>query len=235
MVDRIVPETTDADRDAVSAALGLRDESPVMREAFAQWVIEDRFAGPRPIWEASGAEIVKNVEPFEKLKLHVLNAAHSTLAYLGLSRGHRFVREAIADEELSGLLDAMMVEEIAPALEPLEITAYWRTVRGRFANLFLDHRLEQIAEDGSVKLAQRIFPLLIANVRHNRPRSHLARVIRAWLEFAKKDEVKDPANVRLKSWAATGGRIEDALDDPALFPQPFRTDPNVRAAMLEEI
>jgi fructuronate reductase len=235
MVDCIVPATDAACRSRVNAALGLRDQSPVMREVFAQWVIEDRFAGPRPVWEAGGGEIVKNVEPFEKLKLHVLNAAHSTLAYLGLSRGLRFVREAIADAELSNFLDAMVAEEVGLALAPLEVASYWRTVRARFDNRFLDHRLEQIAEDGSVKLAQRIFPLLVANVRGNRPHGRLARAIRAWLEFTKKGEVKDPAGARLKSWAASGARIEDALDDPALFPDPFRTDPNVRAAMLEKI
>jgi fructuronate reductase len=232
MVDSIVPATDAACRARVDNALGLHDEAPVMREAFAQWVIEDCFAGPRPAWEAGGVEIVRDIGPFEKLKLHVLNAAHSTLAYLGLPRGYRLVREAIADDEISKFLDAMIAEEIAPALVPLDVAPYWREVRARFANRFLDHRLAQIAEDGSVKLAQRIFPLLIANVRHGYPQEHLAQAIRAWLEFAKKGEVKDPASARLKAWAASGARIEDALDDPVLLPDPFRTDPNVRSAML---
>jgi fructuronate reductase len=234
-VDCIVPATDAACRSRVDAALGLHDEAPVMREAFAQWVIEDRFAGPRPLWESAGAEIVKDVEPFERLKLHVLNAAHSTLAYLGLPRGHRFVRGAIADAGLSDFVAAMVEDEIAPALAPLDIGSYWRAVHVRFANRFLDHRLEQIAEDGSVKLAQRVFPLLIANVRSRRPHRRLAQVIRAWLEFTKANEVKDPASARLKAWAASGGRMEDAVDDPALFPDPFRTESNVRSAVLKKI
>ena len=234
MVDCIVPATDDACRLRVDAALGLHDEAPVMREAFAQWVIEDRFAGPRPAWEAAGAEIVKDVEPSEKLKLHVLNASHSALAYLCLPRGLHFVREAIADTEVSNFVDAMVQEEIAPALAPLDVTTYWRTVKRRFSNRFLDHRLSQIAEDGSVKLAQRIFPLIIANVCNDRPRARLVRVIRGWLDFARKGEVKDPAADGLKAWVAYGGRIEDALNDPVLFPDPFRTNQEVRAAMLKE-
>jgi fructuronate reductase len=51
MVDRIVPASTPADLDVVEAILdGVRDEGAVFTERFSQWVIEDRFAGPRPGW-----------------------------------------------------------------------------------------------------------------------------------------------------------------------------------------
>ena len=231
MVDCIVPAADEACRARVDSVLGMHDAAPVMREAFAQWVIEDRFAGSRPAWEAAGVEIVKDVTPFERLKLHVLNASHSALAYLGIPRGHRFVRDAIADAELSAFMDRMIVEEVAPALAPIEVASYWRTVRTRFANRFLDHTLAQIAQDGSVKLAQRLFPILIANVRAGRPHACLVRVVRAWLDFARNGAVKDPADEQLKAWAVSGGRIDDALDDPVLFPDPFRTDQLVRLAM----
>jgi len=58
MVDRIVPQTTDADRDAIAAALGLRDAWPIMTEPFTQWVVEDRFAAGRPDLAAAGVELV---------------------------------------------------------------------------------------------------------------------------------------------------------------------------------
>jgi fructuronate reductase len=48
MVDRIVPETTDADRAAVSSALGMVDAWPVVTEPFTQWIVEDRFPAGRP-------------------------------------------------------------------------------------------------------------------------------------------------------------------------------------------
>lgn len=59
MVDCIVPAADAACRDRVAAALGISDAAPVMREAFAQWAIEDRFVAPRPAWDSVGAEIVK--------------------------------------------------------------------------------------------------------------------------------------------------------------------------------
>ncbi|HUI19695.1 MAG TPA: mannitol dehydrogenase family protein [Methylocella sp.] len=235
VVDCIVPATTEASRSRVAAALGLIDDACVSREPFTQWVIEDRFAGPHPAWDRAGAELVADVETFEQLKLQVLNACHSALAYLGLGRGHQLVRQAIGDPELSRLVETMVAEEIAPALPELPVADYWRKIRMRFANPMIDHRLAQIGEDGSTKLAQRVFPLLIANARAGRPAGRLASIVRAWLGLAGEGLVKDPHAARLAQWAARGRDVATALDDTILFPAPFRTDPLVRAALLEVV
>src|SRR5690606_22093577 len=87
MVDRIVPATTDADRAEIEARLGLRAEAMVVAETFSQWVIEDNFVNGRPQWEAVGAQLVKDVHIFEKIKLRLLNGSHSTLAYTGYLSG----------------------------------------------------------------------------------------------------------------------------------------------------
>ncbi|MGO9236089.1 MAG: mannitol dehydrogenase family protein [Methylocella sp.] len=234
MVDCIVPAATQASRDRIAHALGLIDEASVSREPFAEWVIEDWFTGPRPAWEQAGAEIVGDVEAHERLKLHVLNACHSALAYLGLLRGHRLVREAIADPELSSFVDAMVADEVAPALPELPVADYWRKVLRRFANPMIDHRLVQIGEDGSTKLAERVLPLVIANAPAGRPTGRLASVVRAWLNLAGDSVVKDPQGARLAKWAAAGRDMAAALDDALLFPAPFRTDPAIRVAFLRE-
>jgi mannitol-1-phosphate/altronate dehydrogenase len=95
-------------------------------------------------------------------------------------------------------------------------------------------RLVQIGEDGSIKLAQRVFPLLIADARAGRPTGRLASIVRAWLVLAGEGVVKDPQAARLARWAAGGRDVAAALDDAILFPPPFRTDPWVRAALLGE-
>src|SRR5207245_371465 len=74
LVDRIVPETTEADRAAVSTALGMTDAWPVITEPFTQWIVEDRFAGGRPDFAAAGVQLVTDVTPFEHMKLRLLNA-----------------------------------------------------------------------------------------------------------------------------------------------------------------
>ena len=186
MVDSIVPASDAASRARAEAALGLEDRASVQRERFAQWVIEDKFAGPRPAWDKAGVEIVGAVEPYRRLKLHVLNAGHSALAYLGLARGHEFVRQAIADPDLASFLDALIAEEVGPGLPDLPVADYWLTTRRRFANPAIDHRLDQIAQDGPFKLAQRVYPLMIANDRAGLPLARLAAIVRAWLAFAGK-------------------------------------------------
>lgn len=234
MVDCIVPAATQESRDRIARALGLVDAAGVSRETFSQWVIEDRFKGPRPAWEKAGAEFVIDVEAHERLKLHVLNACHSALAYLGLLRGHQLTREAIADAELYDVINAMVANEIAPALPELPVADYWRRIRRRFGNPMIDHRLSQIGEDGSVKLAARIFPLVISNARSGRPTARLASVVRAWLKLAGDGIVKDPHGTRIAGWAAAGHDMGAALDDPLLFSAPFRADPAVRSAVSGE-
>jgi fructuronate reductase len=232
LVDCIVPAADENHRARVQAALGMGDAASVQREEFAQWVIEDKFAGPLPAWSAVGAEIVDDLSRTQRLKLHILNTAHSALAYCGLPRGHEFVRQAIADPELLRNLDAMMAEEIGPALAPLDVAAYWRTVKARFGNPMIDHRLAQISEDGSLKLPQRLFPLLIANARAGIPIARMAGMVRAWLIFMARTPSRDPANDVLSDWARTGADIGHALDDSRLFPAPFRDDPHLRRAIL---
>jgi fructuronate reductase len=232
MVDCIVPATTADARARVEAAIGLGDAACVSREGFAQWVIEDRFAGPRPAWERAGAEIVADVVPYEQLKLHVLNTCHSALAYMGPARGWLYARQAIADPELARFVDALMAEEVAPALPALPVADYWRRIRARIANPLIDHTLSQIAQDGSSKLAQRVYPLIVANARAGRPTARLCAIVRAWLGAASLGEAADPQAAKLAEWADNGADLAAVLDDPALFPEPFRREPAVRAAML---
>jgi fructuronate reductase len=215
MVDSIVPASDSASRARVETALGMEDQASVQREIFAQWVIEDRFAGPRPVWDKVGVEIVGAVAPFRQLKLHVLNAPHSALAYLGLRRGHQYVRQAIADPDLARFLDRMIAEEVAPGLPGLDVAGYWRITRERFANSAIDHRLDQIAGDGPFKLAQRVFPLMISNLRAGVPFDRLGAIVRGWLDHAGLD-------------------INAALSDPRLFPDDFRREAKLRQAIDRE-
>ena len=233
LVDCIVPAASESHRARVAAALGMEDAASVQREPFAQWVIQDRFAGPLPAWGAVGAQIVEDVDAWQRIKLHVLNTAHSALAYLALPRGHVFVRQAIADPDLKNFLDAMMAQEIAPALAPLDVASYWKTVVARFENPMIDHRLAQIAEDGSLKLPQRLFPLLLDNARTGKPIARMARLMRAWLALMATDSrPRDPANAWFADWAKNGADFGTALDNPALFPDAFRSDARLRAAIL---
>ncbi|WP_332678232.1 mannitol dehydrogenase family protein [Brevundimonas sp.] len=224
MVDRIVPAATPARLDATAARLGLRDEAAVTTEPFRQWVIEDRFAGPRPRWEAGGAEFVSDVGPYETAKLRMLNGAHSALAYLGLRRGHVFVHEAVADPSLRALVDRLMRIEAPASFAPApgqDLDAYADALLARFANPALAHRLSQIAMDGSQKIPQRWLETLQARQDRGETSPAIVEALAGWALHVRGDNgpVDDPAADDLKRlWREAGADgIAAALLGPAGF------------------
>ncbi len=54
MVDRITPETTDADRTGLRERFGIEDRWPVVCEPFTQWVLQDAFTAGRPAYGQAG-------------------------------------------------------------------------------------------------------------------------------------------------------------------------------------
>lgn len=214
MVDRIVPATTVADRDAAASLLGgLRDEAAVFTEPFNQWVIEDRFAGPHPDWAAAGARFVANVALYEMAKLRMLNGAHSLLAYCGLARGHSFVHQAVADPVLLELVRSLLLIEASPTIasEPgQDLAAYAEDLLARFTNPALEHRLAQIAMDGSKKVPQRWLATLADNAASNRQCSAILTAIAAWIRHLRggNGPVSDPLAGRLGAAAAANDPVE---------------------------
>lgn len=159
MVDRIAPATTDADLADVAALLSVRDLAAVVAEPFTQWVIEDSFAGPRPAWERAGAQLVPDVEPYEKVKLRMLNGTHSAVAYLGGLAGYEFIAEAVADDVLAAYAQRLMTTDLAPTLTAppgMDLGDYAAQVLRRFGNTALRYRCAQVAMDGSQKLPYRL-------------------------------------------------------------------------------
>ncbi len=183
MVDRIVPATTDSDRADIDHLLGVQDAWPVICEPFAQWVVEDRFTLGRPALERHGVTFVRDVRPFELMKIRLLNGAHSAIAYLGLLLGHETVASAFADLRISAFVEGLW-EELIPTLpeeEGLRPLIYIDDLKRRFSNTALRHRTAQIANDGSQKLPQRIVQAAIERLDRGLPADHLALVIAAWI------------------------------------------------------
>ena len=183
-VDRITPRTTDADIDAVAAACGYRDESPVVAEPFRNWVLSGDFPAGRPHWEDAGAVFVDEIEPYENRKLWLLNGAHSLLAYAGQLRGHKTVAEALADDFCRRAVEDFWDEAAAnlPG-EDLRIPEYRAALLERFGNSRIAHHLAQIAMDGSAKLRMRALPVLRAERAAGRSGQAAARMIAAWTAY----------------------------------------------------
>ncbi len=95
---------------------GIRDRWPVVCEPFVQWVLEDAFCCGRPAYDDVGVQVVDDVEPYELMKLRMLNAGHQALAYLGVLLGHTYVDEAATDDALRGFVAGYLHDEARPTL-----------------------------------------------------------------------------------------------------------------------
>jgi fructuronate reductase len=186
MVDRIVPATTDEDRVRISRRLGASDAWPVTTEPFLQWVVEDDFPSGRPKWERFGVEMVKDVAPFEEMKLRLLNGSHSSIAYLGLLMGKATVCDAFADHLIRRFVSKFWSEAIhsLPADAALNPHAYTAELTKRYDNPALKHRTAQIANDGSQKLPQRVIATALERLEADGAVRHLMLAPAAWLAAA---------------------------------------------------
>ena len=203
VVDRIVPVTTEYDIAKLYEGIGVRDEAPVICEPFRQWVIENRFAGPVPAWSSVGAQLVDDAAPWEQLKLRMLNAAHSTLAYLGLRLGYRSIADAVDDPLLLDVCRRLFAEDVVPSLDVppgVDAIAYGESVLARFANSALPHTTLQVAADGSQKIGPRLLRTVSGRAAQGASAPWAALGLAGWALH-----VVDPVD-------AAGGSVE--LADP---------------------
>jgi fructuronate reductase len=248
MVDRIVPATTEDDRQAVSGATGAEDAWPIVTEPFTQWVIEDHFANGRPPFESVGAQLVNEVGHYELMKLRMLNGSHSTLAYLGYLAGHQYVADAVGDAAIRKLIHGLMTEEVIPTL-PMpraDLLQYRDALLARFANPALKHRTWQIAMDGSQKLPQRLLGTIRDRLKAGQGGPGITRLalgVAAWMRYVtgadeqgQPIEVKDPMALRLRGIAdAAGGNAARLASGLLEVNEIFGTDLPANPVFTEEV
>jgi fructuronate reductase len=231
MVDRITPAATEKTLTEAEQLTGCRDMAAVETEPFSQWIIEDDFAAGRPDWEAAGALFVADVAPYEKMKLRMLNGAHSLLAYAGFIAGHEYVRDAMRDEQLARLVRRHM-GEAARTLDPvpgIDLERYAGDLMARFANPAIAHQTWQIAMDGTQKLPQRLLEAAEIALQRGLPLDSYAFAVAAWMRYAigrkeagERYALRDPREAEIARAigdANDAGVIVDALFGlPGLFP-----------------
>jgi len=208
MIDRIVPATTEDDKIEIEKILGLRDEGLVLCEPFSQWVIENKFASDRPAWEKVGALLVDDVRIFEKIKLRLLNGAHSLMAYTGYLAGFEYIYQVMQQPAFVNMVTAYMAKDAGTSIEApagFDIEAYKKQLRERFSNRALKHRTWQIAMDGSQKIPQRILETLREQLAKNGDISIVCLALAAWIRYVSGvDEsgnaidVRDPLATQLR-------------------------------------
>jgi fructuronate reductase len=221
MVDRIVPATRAEHRARADELLGRHDAEPVVAEPFSMWVLEDRFPAGRPRWELAGAILSDEVRRYEQLKLRLLNATHSLIAYLGLLAGARSIAQAVARPEIRRAAEHLIGDDLRPTLDApsrVDVPHYVEELFARFANDALDHRACQVASDGSLKLAVRITGAVLHHAARGTVPRGLALLVASYVRClatpdayaaARLGAIADPQRARLED---LGRRSRDSRE-----------------------
>ncbi|WP_442582454.1 mannitol dehydrogenase family protein [Mesorhizobium sp. ASY16-5R] len=235
MVDRIVPATRPEDVSGFAAATGVEDLGLVVGEPFRMWVLEDRFGGPLPAWDRAGAMFVKDVAPYEILKMRVVNGIQSNLCQLGVLSGNDFMADVMAEDVFSDFALHTISREVVPhlpAVPGIDVSTYVAETISRLKNPALKHRTQQISTDGSQKIKQRLLEPLRAALKANTPCDGLLIGIAGWMKYAggidgagRVLEVLDPFAERTKAIAAaSGGDAARLVDGMLSIESIFGTD-----------
>jgi len=214
MVDRITPQTTDADREMVRDEFGINDAWPVVCEPFRQWIIEDAFSNGRPPLERVGAQFTSDVHPYEMMKLRLLNAGHSAIGYLGWLAGYPYIHEIMADDLFREYLRRLMGQEVTPLLAPvpgINLAEYQATLLTRFANPTIKDQTARICLDGSSKVPKFVLPSLHEALAAGRPATLLTLALAGWLRYLRGEDeqgrpyaIDDPRAEELQRLARQG-------------------------------
>lgn len=200
MVDRITPATTDAHRAEVRDVFGIDDAWPVVAEPFFQWVLEDDFPSGRPAYEDTAVQVVDDVEPYELMKLRLLNCSHQGLCYFGHLMGHHFVHDAMSEPLITALLLKYMEDEATPTLKPLpgiDLDSYRHQLIERFSNPAIGDTVPRLCAESSDRIPKWLVPVVNEQLRTADPRVELsAAIVASWARYAEGvDEHGEPIDV----------------------------------------
>ncbi|TPL33220.1 mannitol dehydrogenase family protein [Mesorhizobium sp. B2-4-6] len=218
MVDRITPATSDRERKILADDFGLEDNWPVFCEPFKQWVLEDRFTAGRPALEKVGVQFVKDVSPYELMKIRILNGGHATIAYpAGLMDIH-FVHEGMQEPLVRAFLSKLEHDEIIPTVPPVpntDLEDYYQLIERRFSNPKIGDTIRRLCLDGSNRQPKFIIPTIADRLKAGEGVAGLALESALWCRycFGTTDsgaviEPNDP------SWDRMQATAKAAKDDP---------------------
>jgi mannitol 2-dehydrogenase len=221
MVDRITPVTTDDDKAEVRSRFGIDDQWPVVCEPFTQWVLEDDFGNGRPPLEDAGVQLVEDVEPYELMKLRLLNASHQALCYFGYLAGYRLVHEVCQDPLFGDFLLAYMDQEATPTLAPvpgIDIKEYKHNLIDRFSNAEVRDTVARLCAESSDRIPKWLLPVIRQNLATGGEIKRSVAVVASWARYAEGvDEQGRPIDVvdRLKDTLMANARRQ--REDPLAF------------------
>ncbi len=186
MVDRITPATGDRERKICAETFGVTDTWPIFCEEFKQWVVEDNFPSGRPAWEKVGATFVKDVTPYEHMKIRILNGGHAVIAYISGLLDIHFVHEAMEHPLVRSFLAKIEHEEIMPTVPPVPNTNledYYKLIDRRFSNPKIADTIRRLCLDGSNRQPKFIVPVIADLLEARKSITGLALESALWCRY----------------------------------------------------
>ena len=241
MVDRITPATTETDRQWLLDEFGIIDSWPVISEPFKQWVVEDNFVAGRPRWEDVGVLFTDDVRAWELYKLRLLNAGHSSMAYLSALAGIVHVDEAMATPSVRRFLIALLHTEALPTLEEIPghpRVDYIGSVLERFSSRGIRDQIARLCIDGTAKFPTFLIPTIERQLELGGPVKLSALALAGWARYL----ATVPATAQ--AFDASGDRsralAHAAKSDPrrfleldTVFPITLRSNERFRRAFVD--
>jgi len=222
MVDRITPVTAPEDIEMIASDYAIDDAWPVVSEDFVQWVLEDEFPTGRPAYEEVGVQMVEDVEPYELMKLRLLNCSHQAIAYFGLLLGQTYADEAAVDEHLAPFTRTLYMDHegtpAVPEVPGIDLTAYKDELMARFANREVKDTLARLAAESSDRIPTWLVPVIQENLAAGRDVSASAAIVASWARYAEGTGENDeewPVVDRLRDRVMAAAATHD--EDPLAF------------------
>lgn len=135
-------------------------------EPYAIWAIERRAGIELPCTHEN-IVLTDDLRSHERLKLFFLNLGHSWLAEQWLTEqrpSSETVLDAMRDSRIRAEIEAVWQEEVLPVFAATskrdQAENYLASVRERFVNPYLDHRISDIAQNHIAKVKRRVLPLI---------------------------------------------------------------------------
>lgn len=195
LVDRIVTGYPGAE-EAKKLADG--DNYVDTAEIFHLWVIEGNYEDELPLRKA-GYNVVwtDDAKPYKKIKVRILNGAHTSLVAGAILSGIETVGEAMNDETAYAFLHKAMNEEILPTIgDNEESRSFAESVFDRFRNPFIRHKWRSIALNSVSKFSVRVLPTLLEYKEKNgKYPKCLALSLANLIYFYKNDTPEDASDV----------------------------------------
>lgn len=162
LVDRIVTGYPTDEAESIFEEIGYEDKLLNTAEPFHLWAIEGDFENELPLRKA-GLNVIwtNDVSPYKKMKVRILNGAHTSLVFPSLISGIETVRESVENKLLGSYLNSCIFDYIIPTIgDTEENRAFSDAVLSRFANPYIRHRWKSISLNSVSKFSVRVLPTL---------------------------------------------------------------------------